>query len=140
MLSSLSNSDDEVPSGTQRNSFSRRGVGDGDVDGLGVDGTHEFIEAVQPGQHVGLAAQARGFQQVCGERGTQRARRSEEPAEGGEEHLFVSELLGTERSDQSEHVVDTEVVREAFVGDGVGDEGVADRSDARKPALKCRAV
>lgn len=34
-----------------------KGVGDGDVDGLGVDRTDEFVEAVQPGQQVGLAAQ-----------------------------------------------------------------------------------
>lgn len=33
------------------------GVGDGDVDGLGVDGTDEFVEAVQSSEQVGLAAQ-----------------------------------------------------------------------------------
>ena len=33
------------------------GVGDGDVDGLGVDRADEFVEAVQPGEQIGLAAQ-----------------------------------------------------------------------------------
>lgn len=44
------------------------GVGDGDVDGLGVDRADEFVEAVQPGHEVGLAAQGRAVQQVRGQR------------------------------------------------------------------------
>lgn len=77
---------------------------------------------------------------MCGQWGSQCAGRSQEPPEGGKEHPFVGELLGAERPDQSEHVVDAEVVREAFVGDGVGDEGVADRSDAGEPAVEHGAV
>lgn len=40
------------------------GVGDGDVDGLGVDGSDEFVHAVEAGEEVGLAAQGRGFQKA----------------------------------------------------------------------------
>ena len=43
--------------GDGRCSSGVKGVGDGDVDGLGVDRADEFIEAVQPGQQIGLAAQ-----------------------------------------------------------------------------------
>lgn len=33
------------------------GVGDGDVDGLGVDRADEFVQTVHAGQQIGLAAQ-----------------------------------------------------------------------------------
>lgn len=65
------------------------GVGEGDVDGLGVDRADEFIEAVQPGQQVGLAAQDGRVEEVCGQGRTQWGRAGgrvgEEAAEGGEQ-------------------------------------------------------
>lgn len=36
-----------------------KGVGNGDVDGLGIHRSDQFVQAVQPGQQVGLAAQDR---------------------------------------------------------------------------------
>lgn len=60
----------------------------------------------------------------------------EEAAEGGEQQLFVGEVLGTERADETEHVVDGQVVGEAFVGDLVGDEGVAVLADAGQPGVE----
>ncbi len=42
-------------------------VGEGDVDGLGVDRADEFVEAVQPGQQVGLAAQDGRVEEVGGQ-------------------------------------------------------------------------
>ncbi len=93
-------------------------VGDGDVDGLGVHRAGaEFVEAVQPGQQVRLAAQDRRVEEVCGERppgaedprparrgsGGRRpssrlprrdARRRSAPMEVSEFHDFVGEVVG----------------------------------------------
>lgn len=91
---------------------------------------------MQPGQQVGLAPQLWALQQMRGERGAEAGGCAEEAAERGDQHLLIGELLGAEGSDQTEEVVDAQVVGEAFVGDRVGDEGVTEHSDAREPALQ----
>lgn len=63
----------------------------------------------------------------------------EEAAEGCEQQLFVGQVLGAECADETEHVVDREVVGEAFVGDLVGDERVAAFADAGQPGVEFRA-
>lgn len=120
-------------------SFSREGVGDGDVDGLGVDRADEFVQAAQAGEQIRLAAEGGRIEQQRGER-TEAGGFAQEPAEGGEQDAFIREVLRSEGSDQPEDVVDAEVVGEAFVGDGVGDEGVAGGADAGQPGFEFRAV
>lgn len=115
-------------------------IGDGDVHGLGVDRPDQFVEAVEPGQQIGLAAQLAVLQEIRGQGRAQFRGLGEESAQDGEELLLVGQALGAERSDQAEDVVDAEVVSEPLIGDRVGDEGVADGADAGEPLLQLVAA
>ena len=63
----------------------------------------------------------------------------EEAAEGGEQQPLVTQALGAEGADQTEDVVDAQVVGEAFVRDLVGHEGVAVLADTGQPGIEFRA-
>lgn len=99
---------------------------------------------MQPGQQVGLAAQDGRVEQKGGQGGSQQPGRTggdigEEAAEGGQQQAFVSQALGAEGADETEDVVDGEVVGEPFVGDRVRDEGVAVLTDAGQSFVQFRA-
>lgn len=99
---------------------------------------------MHPGEQVGLAAQGGRVEETGGQRtahtGGSGGGVGEEAPEGGEQQAFVGEPLGAERADESEHVVDPQVVGEALVGDLVGDEGVAALADTRQSGFEVRAA
>lgn len=121
-------------------SLKGEGVGDGDVDGLGVDRPDEFVETAQPREQIGFGPQGGGIEKLRGQRRSHAGVHSEELSESGDEYALVGEALSAESSDQSEDVVDAEVVGEALVGDVVGDKGVAGGADAGKAALELGTV
>ena len=103
-----------------------------------------FVQAVQAGQKVGLAAQDRGVQEQAGQRRDGAGAGGlvgEEAAQHGEQQPLVGEALGAEGADQAEDVVDAEVVGEPLVGDGVG-EGSANcgQVSLEQPANSIAAI